>query len=574
MIRTLLPYLKKYKLFAILAPLTVILEVLLEVSIPRIMAGIIDTGIAQKDMNYIVKMGMLMILMAILSLVFGGLSARFAAVAGTGFSKEVRKAIFGKIQDFSFSNIDKFSTASLITRITTDTNNTQNAVMISLRLLVRAPIMFICAIFMAFSINSSLTFIFAIAVPILVISLVLIIKNAFVRFQKMLKQYDNLNSAVQENIIGIRTVKAFVRETFENEKFRKIAGNVRDAQASAERVLNFMMPTMQFVMYGCMIAIFWFGGNMIILGNMLTGELMSFISYVTQILMSLMMLSMAFVQLSISRASIERIAEVINEEPEIRNNNSPLKNIPNGSVDFENAYFSYNENADEYILENINIHINSGESIGIIGGTGSGKTTLVQLIPRLYDVHKGRVKVGGIDVKDYDLEALRESVSMVLQKNVLFSGTVKENLRWGDKNATDEEIIEACKAAQAHDFIMSFPNGYDTWIEQGGVNLSGGQKQRLCIARALIKKPKIIILDDSTSAVDTATDSAIRAALRKNLKDMTSIIIAQRISSIMDCDKIFVMNDGKIETEGNHEALMEKSEVYREIYHSQMKEEA
>jgi ATP-binding cassette subfamily B protein len=519
-------------------------------------------------------MGMLMILMAILSLVFGGLSARFAAVAGTGFSKEVRKAIFGKIQDFSFSNIDKFSTASLITRITTDTNNTQNAVMISLRLLVRAPIMFICAIFMAFSINSSLTFIFAIAVPILIISLVLIIKNAFVRFQKMLKQYDNLNSTVQENIIGIRTVKAFVRETFENEKFRKIAGNVRDAQASAERVLNFMMPTMQFVMYGCMIAIFWFGGNMIILGNMLTGELMSFISYVTQILMSLMMLSMAFVQLSISRASVERIAEVINEEPEIRNNNNPLKNIPNGSVEFENAYFSYNENAEEYILEDINIHINSGESIGIIGGTGSGKTTLVQLIPRLYDVHKGKVKVGGIDVKDYDLEALRESVSMVLQKNVLFSGTIKENLRWGDKNATDEEIIEACKAAQAHDFIMSFPNGYDTWIEQGGVNLSGGQKQRLCIARALIKKPKIIILDDSTSAVDTATDSAIRAALRKNLRDMTSIIIAQRISSIMDCDKIFVMNDGKIETEGNHETLMEKSEVYREIYHSQMKEEA
>ncbi|WP_250227543.1 ABC transporter ATP-binding protein [Anaeropeptidivorans aminofermentans] len=574
MIKTLLPYLKKYKLFAILAPLTVILEVLLEVSIPRIMAGIIDIGIAQQDMNYIVKMGMLMILMAILSLVFGGLSARFAAVAGTGFSKEVRKAIFGKIQDFSFSNIDKFSTASLITRITTDTNNTQNAVMISLRLLVRAPIMFICAIFMAFSINSSLTFIFAIAVPILIISLVLIIKNAFVRFQKMLKQYDNLNSTVQENIIGIRTVKAFVRETFENEKFRKIAGNVRDAQASAERVLNFMMPTMQFVMYGCMIAIFWFGGNMIILGNMLTGELMSFISYVTQILMSLMMLSMAFVQLSISRASVERIAEVINEEPEIRNNNSPLKNIPNGSVEFENAYFSYNENAEEYILEDINIHINSGESIGIIGGTGSGKTTLVQLIPRLYDVHKGKVKVGGIDVKDYDLEALRESVSMVLQKNVLFSGTIKENLRWGDKNATDEEIIEACKAAQAHDFIMSFPNGYDTWIEQGGVNLSGGQKQRLCIARALIKKPKIIILDDSTSAVDTATDSAIRAALRKNLRDMTSIIIAQRISSIMDCDKIFVMNDGKIETEGNHETLMEKSEVYREIYHSQMKEEA
>ncbi|MBE6013089.1 MAG: ABC transporter ATP-binding protein [Lachnospiraceae bacterium] len=574
MIKTLLPYLKKYKLFAILAPLTVILEVLLEVSIPRIMAGIIDIGIAQQDMNYIVKMGMLMILMAILSLVFGGLSARFAAVAGTGFSKEVRKAIFGKIQDFSFSNIDKFSTASLITRITTDTNNTQNAVMISLRLLVRAPIMFICAIFMAFSINSSLTFIFAIAVPILIISLVLIIKNAFVRFQKMLKQYDNLNSTVQENIIGIRTVKAFVRETFENEKFRKIAGNVRDAQASAERVLNFMMPTMQFVMYGCMIAIFWFGGNMIILGNMLTGELMSFISYVTQILMSLMMLSMAFVQLSISRASVERIAEVINEEPEIRNNNNPLKNIPNGSVEFENAYFSYNENAEEYILEDINIHINSGESIGIIGGTGSGKTTLVQLIPRLYDVHKGKVKVGGIDVKDYDLEALRESVSMVLQKNVLFSGTIKENLRWGDKNATDEEIIEACKAAQAHDFIMSFPNGYDTWIEQGGVNLSGGQKQRLCIARALIKKPKIIILDDSTSAVDTATDSAIRAALRKNLRDMTSIIIAQRISSIMDCDKIFVMNDGKIETEGNHETLMEKSEVYREIYHSQMKEEA
>lgn len=574
MIRTLLPYLRKYKFYAILAPLAIVFEVMLEVSIPRIMAGIIDIGIAQQDMNYIVKKGMLMILMAVLSLALGGLAARFAAVAGTGFSKEVRKAIFGKIQDFSFSNIDKFSTASLITRITTDTNNAQNAVMISLRLLVRAPIMFICAIFMAFSINASLTFIFALAVPILIVSLVLIIKNAFGRFQKMLKQYDNLNSTVQENIIGIRTVKAFVRESFENEKFKKIAGNVRDAQASAERVLNFMMPTMQFLMYGCMIAIFWFGGNMIIAGNMKTGELMSFISYVTQILMSLMMLSMAFVQLSISRASVERIAEVIDEEPDIKNNTSPLKNIPDGSVDFENVYFSYNENAGEYILEDINVHIKSGESIGIIGGTGSGKTTLVQLIPRLYDTNKGKVKVGGIDVKDYDLEALRESVSMVLQKNILFSGTIKENLRWGDKDAADEALIEACKAAQAHDFIMSFPNGYDTWVEQGGVNLSGGQKQRLCIARALVKKPKIIILDDSTSAVDTATDSAIRATLRKNLKHMTSIIIAQRISSIMDCDKIFVMNDGKIETEGNHEELMEKSEVYREIYNSQMKEEA
>ena len=572
MVKKLLPSLGEFKKFAILTPLLVIAEVILEIYIPFLMSKIIDVGIKNSDTNYILKIGALMILMALFSLLFGVLAGKFAATASVGFAKGLRKTLFEKIQMFSFANVDKFSTASLITRLTTDINHTQVAFQISIRMLVRAPIMLISATLMAYTINPRLCIIFLVAIPLLSAAFYLIGTKAFPLFKEMLKKYDGLNAMVQENLIGIRVVKAFVREDHENEKFRKAAEDVRLAQLKAEKLLVLNMPIMQFVMYGCMIAISWFGGNMIIRGAMETGELMSFISYVTQILVSLMMITMAFVIIIISRASMTRIVEVIDEEIDIKDNSSsedPV--IGDGSVIFENVNFSYSKNEDNLTLCDISFGIESGETIGIIGGTGSAKTTLVQLIPRLYDVLSGRILVGGHDVKEYRLDTLRNAVAMVLQKNVLFSGTIKENLKWGNENATDEEITEACKIAQAYDFIQSFPDGFDTQLGQGGVNLSGGQKQRLTIARALLKKPKILILDDSTSAVDTATDSKIREAFSQKISNTTTIIIAQRISSVCDADRIIVMDDGKIDAIGTHDELLATNSIYREVYESQQK---
>ncbi|NLY70182.1 MAG: ABC transporter ATP-binding protein [Clostridiales bacterium] len=569
MIKKLSPYLKKYRIFAIGAPVAVTIEVILEILIPYLMSKIIDIGIYNKDMNFVLKMGGLMLVMALFSLICGAVAGRFAAVAGMGFAKEVRQALFNKVQEFSSTNVDKFSTASLVTRLTTDITNTQNVLMMMLRMLVRAPVMLICATSIAIYINARLSLIFFTVIPFMAIALYIIMTRAFPKFQQMLKKYDALNSRVQENLIAIRVVKAYVREGYENQKFREAANQLRLTQKSAEKVVVTTMPLMQFAMYGCMIAISWFGGNMIIGGSMLTGEFMSFISYVTQILTSLMMVGMIYVNIVISKASVSRIIEVLEEEIDIKDNDKGLTELKDASVVFDNVSFSYAKDKDNLTLKDINLRIEPGETVGIIGGTGSGKTTLVQLITRLYDVLSGRVLVGGKDVRDYSLKALRDSVSVVLQNNVLFSGTIKENLKWGNQDATDEEIIEACKAAQAHDFIMSFPDGYDTYLGQGGVNLSGGQKQRLCIARALLKNPKIIILDDSTSAVDTATDSKIREAFAKKLKDTTTIIIAQRIASVRDADKIVVMNEGKIDAIGTHEELLRTNRIYREVYESQ-----
>jgi ATP-binding cassette subfamily B protein len=561
----------KYKKYALLAPLTIIIEVFLEVNIPRVMAKLVDVGIANSDFSYILKMGLLMILMAVLSLVLGVLAARFASIAACGFAKGLRQGLFHKIQDFSFANMDKFTTASLVTRLTTDVNNAQMTFMMMIRMMIRAPIMLIMAVFMAVLLNAKLSLVFLFAIPVLGISLYFIASNAFPRFQAMLKKYDRLNAIIQENLIGIRVVKAFVRGEYEEEKFSDVADQVRQTQMKAEKIVVWNMPIMQFVMYGCMIAVSWFGGNLIIAGDMLSGELMGFISYITQILMSLMMITVVFVMFVITRASLVRITEVLNEQEDITEVVGAVNEVADSSVTFENVSFSYGGPKGNLILEGINLSIRSGETIGIIGGTGSAKTTLVQLIPRLYDATGGSVRVGGLDVRDYSLEALRNAVAMVLQKNVLFSGTIRENLKWGDENATEEDIIEACKAAQAHDFIMSFPNGYDTMLGQGGVNVSGGQKQRLCIARALLKKPKIIILDDSTSAVDTETDSKIRKALKEDLKGTTAIIIAQRIASVMDADRIVVMDDGKINGVGTHDELLKENSIYKEVYESQQR---
>ncbi|NLN65260.1 MAG: ABC transporter ATP-binding protein [Clostridiaceae bacterium] len=571
MFRKLLPYVGKYKKYALLAPLTIIIEVFLEVNIPRVMAKLVDVGIANRDFSYILKMGLLMILMAVLSLVLGVFAARFASIAACGFAKGLRQGLFHKIQDFSFANMDKFTTASLVTRLTTDVNNAQMTFMMMIRMMIRAPIMLIMAVFMAVLLNAKLSLVFLFAIPVLGISLYFIASNAFPRFQVMLKKYDRLNAIIQENLIGIRVVKAFVRDEYEEEKFSDVADQVRQTQMKAEKIVVWNMPIMQFVMYGCMIAVSWFGGNLIIAGDMLSGELMGFISYITQILMSLMMITVVFVMFVITRASLVRITEVLNEQEDITEVVGAVNEVADSSVTFENVSFSYGGPKGNLILEGINLSIRSGETIGIIGGTGSAKTTLVQLIPRLYDATGGSVRVGGLDVRDYSLEALRNAVAMVLQKNVLFSGTIRENLKWGDENATEEDIIEACKAAQAHDFIMSFPNGYDTMLGQGGVNVSGGQKQRLCIARALLKKPKIIILDDSTSAVDTETDSKIRKALKEDLKGTTAIIIAQRIASVMDADRIVVMDDGKINGVGTHDELLKENSIYKEVYESQQR---
>ena len=572
MYKTIFSHIGNYKKQAILAPVTIIGEVAMEVTIPLVMAHIIDDGIRQGKVSYVAAMGGVMVLMALFSLIFGALSGRFAAVAAMGFAKNLRSALFRKVQDFSFSNVDKFSTASLTTRLTTDVTNIQNAFMMFIRMAFRSPMMFIFATIMAVRQNAKLSLVFLVSVPILGAAVFTIVAKAHPRFEKMLSRYDSMNAKVQENLTGIRVVKAFSREDYENERFTERTDEVRAAQFFAEKLVILNMPIMQLCMYATITAIIWFGGKMAVAGDIQTGELSSFIMYVGQILMSLMMLSMLFIMFVISRASMERIYEVLKEEPSIKDaENGSQISAQDGSISFRNVSFSYFDEMNNLALENISLDIRSGETIGIIGGTGSSKSSLVQLIPRLYDATQGEVIVGGHSVRDYPLETLRNQVAMVLQKNVLFSGTIRDNLKWGDENATDEEMIDACKSACAHDFIMDFPDGYDTDLGQGGVNVSGGQKQRLCIARALLKKPKIIILDDSTSAVDTATDSSIRAAFREKLSDTTTIIIAQRISSVQDADRIIVMDGGKITDIGTHDELMKTSTIYREVYDSQQK---
>lgn len=570
MLKKLIPAIKGYWLPTILTPLLMIGEVVMECLIPLTMGEIIDKGIYGNDINYVILNGLKMIGLAMLSLAFGCIAARTGAVAGTGFAKNLRKMLFNKIQTFSFKNIDAFSTGSLITRLTNDVTNVQTAFVQCVKMLFRAPITFIVAIIMAVRLSPKLSLSFTVFVPIIAISLAIIMKLAFGRFGYMLKTIDGLNTNIQENLIAIRTVKAFVRGDFEKKKFADSAAKVRAAQIAAEKVVIWNGPVMQFCMYACIILVSWLGAKLVIGGGMGTGQLMSFFSYISQILMSLMMVSMLILMLTLSVASLRRINEVLNTVPDIAGGAS-CDEVANGTITFKDVKFSYTGDTRNPTLNNINLEIRSGQTVGIIGGTGSAKSTLVQLIPRLYDATEGEVLVGGKNVKDYDLSVLRDSVSMVLQNNVLFSGTIEENLRWGNAEATEDEIIEACKAAQAHDFIMSFPDGYKTDLGQGGVNVSGGQKQRLCIARALLKNPKVLILDDSTSACDTATDSKIRAGLKNAHTDCTKIIIAQRITSIMDSDLIIVLDDGEIKAVGTHDELLKTSEIYREVYTSQQK---
>ena len=571
MIKKLLQSVREYKKDSILAPVFVTLEVVMEVVIPILMAYLIDNGIEKGNMSYIVKMGLLVLVSCIISLAFGALSGKHAAYASAGFAKNLRKDMYYKVQEYSFSNIDKFSTASIVTRLTTDVTNIQNAYQMCIRVAVRGPVMLIFSLIMAFAVNPELSLIFLIAIPILGGGLYLIMTHAHPIFERVFKKYDKLNNVVQENLHGIRVVKSFVREDHEIDKFKGVSKEIYDDFSMAEKLLAFNAPLMQFCMYGCMLMISWFGAKLIVGGSMSTGQLMSLISYATQILMSLIMLSMIFVMIVISRASCERIVEILEEKSDLTNGEKPVFEVKDGSVAFKNVCFDYSKKADRHCLSNVDLTIPSGSTVGIIGGTGSSKSSLVQLIPRLYDVTEGSVEVGGIDVRKYDIQALRDEVAMVLQKNVLFSGTIKDNLRWGDEQATDAEMIRACQLAQADSFIETFPDKYDTYIEQGGANVSGGQKQRLCIARALLKKPKILILDDSTSAVDTATDAKIRRAFKEEIPDTTKLIVAQRISSIEDADMIIVLDDGKINGCGTHDELIKSNKIYREVYESQTK---
>lgn len=571
MFKKLLSYVQEYKKDSIITPVYIMLEAIMEMIIPLFMAAIIDKGIGKGDMHYVYVTGAVMLVVSMLSLASGALAGKYAARASAGFAKNLRRGIFHNIQEFSFSNLDKYSTAGLVTRLTTDITNVQNAYQMILRMFVRAPIMLITAMTMSFYINAKLSCVFLVAVIVLSVALYFIMTGAHPYFKKMFKKYDGLNSSVQENLTGIRVVKAYVREKFETDKFKVTSKELYDYSVAAEKIIIFNMPLMQMAIYTCILLLSWLGAKMIVSDTMTTGELMSLFTYSANILVSLMFIAMVFVMVTMARSSAERIVEVLEEKSDLANCSNPVYEIKDGSIDFENVNFSYSKKMDNLNLENINISIKSGETIGILGGTGSAKSSLVQLIPRLYDVTSGTVKVGGIDVRNYDIESLRDAVSMVLQKNVLFSGTIKENLRWGNKEATDEEIITACKQSAADEFVQTFPDKYDTFIEQGGSNVSGGQKQRLCIARALLKKPKILILDDSTSAVDTKTDALIRKAFKEEIPDTTKIIIAQRISSVQDADKIIVLNDGKIDGIGTHDELIQNNAIYREVYESQVK---
>ena len=573
MIKKLSKFIGQYKKDSILTPIFVIFEVIMEVIIPYLMAKIIDVGVQNGDLNYIFKIGAILVVSAFLSLTFGMLSGRFAAKASSGFAKNLRKGMFYNIQNYSFTNIDKFSTSSLVTRLTTDVTNVQMAFQMIIRILVRAPIMLIFALAMAFSINSRLALIFVCTMPILAVALFFIATKAHPYFEKVFRKYDVLNRVVGENLNAIRVVKAYNREEHEEKKFEEVNSKVYDLFKKAEKIVAFNGPAMQLTIYTCILLLSWIGAKMIVGGSMQAGELSSIITYAWQILSSLMMLSFVFVMIIIAQSSAERIIEVLDEESTIKNKENPVMEVKDGSIKFENVSFQYDDAKaeDELPLEDINIDIKSGETIGIIGATGSSKSTIVNLIPRLYDVTKGSIKVGGIDVRDYDIETLRNEVAVVLQKNVLFSGTIKENLKWGNKEASDEEIIRVCKLAQADGFIQEFPDKYDTILDQGGTNVSGGQKQRICIARALLKKPKILILDDSTSAVDTKTDALIRKAFREEIPNTTKIIIAQRITSVEDADRIIVLDDGKINGIGTSEELLKTNEIYKEVYESQKK---
>ena len=571
MIKRLSQGIREYKKDAILSPLYVLVESLLDVAIPFVMAGLIDKGIEAGNMSMILRYGAILVGFALVALTFGALSGRSCARATAGFARNLRHDMFHHLQVYSFSNIDKFSSAGLVTRMTTDVSNVQNALMMIIRTLIRCPAMLIFAMVMSFRINHDISLIFLAVIPILGVGLYLIIKHVHPVFERVFKTYDRLNGVVQENLSGIRVVKNFVREDHEIEKFDTISGTIYKDFSLAERILALNSPLMQGCVYACMILVSWLGAKQIVIGNMSTGNLMSFFTYIMQILSSLMMLSMVFVMITMSRASAERIVEVLDEESDITNCDNPVYEVKDGSVEFTDVSFSYAKRPDKTVLDDIDLIIPSGQTVGIIGGTGSSKSSLVQLIPRLYDVTGGCVKVGGIDVRNYDLQTLRHNVAMVLEKNTLFSGTIKENLCWGNPDATDEELVHACRLAQADDFIRTFPDGYDTYIEQGGTNVSGGQKQRLCIARAILRKPKILILDDSTSAVDTKTDALIRQAFREEIPNTTKIIIAQRISSVMDADQIVVMDNGRINACGTHEELLANNEIYREVYESQQK---
>ena len=569
MIKRLLKSVREFKKDALLTPFFVVLEVVMEVIIPWVMAKLIDYGIDGQDMAAIWKYGLILVASAMLALVFGAAAGTFAARASTGFARNLRHDMYYNVQNFSFSNIDKFSTGSIVTRLTTDVTNVQNAFQMCTRIAVRCPVMLVFALVMAAKINGRMALIFLAVAPVLAIGLGILMKVVGPIFERVFKVYDRMNTVVQENVRGIRAVKAYVREEHETEKFEDVSGLLYRTFSKAQKTLAFNMPLMQFCIYGCMLLISWFGARLIVGGSMTTGELTSMFSYAMQILMSLMMVSMVFVMITMAKASAERVTELLEEKPDLHNGENPIHEVENGSVDFENVDFSYKGDENKLALKNVSLHIKAGQTVGILGGTGSAKSTLVQLIPRLYDVTRGTVKVGGVDVRDYDIEALRDQVAMVLQKNVLFSGTIKENLRWGNEHASDAELERVCRLAQADEFIQQMPDKYDTHIEQGGSNVSGGQKQRLCIARALLKKPKILILDDSTSAVDTKTDALIRRAFAEEIPDTTKIIIAQRVSSVQEADQIIILDGGTVQAVGTHDELLAANAIYQEIYNQQ-----
>ena len=569
MIKRLLKSVREFKKDALLTPFFVVLEVVMEVIIPLVMALLIDKGIDGQDMAAIWKYGIILVLCAMLALMFGAAAGTFAARASTGFARNLRHDMYYNVQNFSFSNIDKFSTGSIVTRLTTDVTNVQNAFQMCTRIAVRCPVMLVFALFMAMRINSRMALVFLAVLPILAIGMGILMKVVGPVFERAFKIYDRMNTVVQENVRGIRVVKTYVREDHETEKFEGVSGMLYRTFSKAQKTMAGVMPLMQFCMYACMLLISWFGARLIVGGSMTTGELTSMFSYAMQILMSLMMVAMVFVMITMAKASAERVAEILDEQSDLHNPANPIHEVKDGAIEFDDVSFSYKGDERKLALKNVNLHIKAGQTVGILGGTGSAKSTLGQLIPRLYDTTHGTVKVGGVDVRDYDIEALRDQVAMVLQKNVLFSGTIKENLRWGDENASDEELERVCRLAQADEFIQQMPDKYDTHIEQGGTNVSGGQKQRLCIARALLKKPKILILDDSTSAVDTKTDALIRKAFAEEIPDTTKIIIAQRVSSVQDADQIVILDGGTVQAVGTHDELLAANTIYQEIYNQQ-----